>query len=112
MQNKEVSGNRSKSVGKVYNCKVGKTYPMAPGMVPAQSKAIFDTDYDVVIPVFLPKRLPVATGISHPLQKMFELANRDVPVLKMVNPCSKGGICIPGGGHGSIEWCEKCNQVI
>jgi len=80
------------------NCRVGQKYPSAPGVVPAQSKAIF--------------KIPDCAGISHPLQKMFELANLKMPVMKMVKPCPNGGVCVPGGGHGSIEWCEKCNQVI
>lgn len=26
--------------------------------------------------------------------------------------CKSGEVCVKGGGHGSKEWCAKCNKVI
>jgi len=106
----------------MHNCRVGNRYPMRPGMVPAQSKAIFKTvdhaagEFLGLLPLneFLLKTLKVQVAISHPLQKMFDVANanRVLPDLIPLKGCVKGGFCEPGGGHGSFEWCDKCNNII
>jgi len=85
----ELNVLRLKVESSTHNCRVGNRYPMRPGMVPAQSKAIFGPSYE--------------TAVSVP---------RHIHVSKSVKLCLKGGFCEPGGGHGSIEWCEKCNNVI
>jgi len=90
------------------NCKVGQRYPMAPGVVPAQSKAIFKT-VDHAAGEFLSP--PKVTDWKERNRIVDDLNDRLKKAWKGKN-CPKGGFCEPGGGHGSIEWCEKCNNII